>query len=81
MAHNAQPYIDKSDLSFAEIDGFRRQQAQSYLDNNDLGSLEQMIMYLFYQSPFYEENSNNEQLRTQQVFQDYKEQLQNMTGV
>ena len=38
-------------------------------------------MDLFYRSDFYEEESNNEELRTQMVFQGYQERLRQMTGV
>ena len=38
-------------------------------------------MDLFYRSMFYEEESNNEELRTQMVFQGYQERLRQMTGV
>ena len=35
-----QLYIDKSEVSFAEIDPMRRAQAQQYLESGDLANLE-----------------------------------------
>ena len=67
-AHNAMPYIDKSDFSFQELDTMKIAKAQQFLESGDRGALEQMIMDLFYRSDFYEEESNNEELRTQMVF-------------
>ena len=42
------------------------------LESGDVGAIEQTIMEkIFYDSPFYEKESNNEQLRTQRVTMNY----------
>ena len=74
-----QHYKDQTETSFRDNE-LQEVQLKNLIAQGD-PSVEQRIMEIFYKSQFYQEKSNNEQLRQQQFQGNLKDQLKNMKGI